>query len=127
MIDFIFSNESQREPAREDLHINGRQSGRVTDDMAAGRDKDRCRWRRRNGGYVGPVGFHMATEGSPIPRLGDIMTEIWRASATYKTNRAPSPAEHWATWRPHERDRRRLETRQDVHKQRKDSRVQVSA
>lgn len=41
MIDFIFSNKSQREPAREDLHINERQSGRVTDDMAVGRDKDR--------------------------------------------------------------------------------------
>lgn len=51
-----------------DLHINGRQSGRVTDDddemreTWAGRDKDRC---RGEGGYVGPVGFHMATEDPP--------------------------------------------------------------
>lgn len=42
----IFSNElRERESGeRRNLHINGRQSGRVTvDDMAAGRDKDRCR------------------------------------------------------------------------------------
>jgi len=72
MIDFIFSNESQRQPAREDLHINERQSGRVTDDMAAGQGQ--ILWRRRSGGYVEPVGFHMATEESHPP-VGDFRTE----------------------------------------------------
>jgi len=64
MIDFIFSNESEREPTREDLHINKRQSGGVTNDMAAGRDKETGAKEEDSGDFVGSVRFHMTTEGS---------------------------------------------------------------
>lgn len=48
---------------REDLHINKRQSGGVTDDMAGGRDKEAVA-EEDSGVFVGSIRFYMTTEGS---------------------------------------------------------------
>lgn len=49
--------ERKREPTKENLHINKRQSGGATHDMAAGRDKEMGAEEEDSGDFMGPEDF----------------------------------------------------------------------